>query len=386
MVRLSEVPVFTSDGRLLAKEGFDEPSGVYYLPAAGLVDIKIPSTSTLVDAETALEVFDDLVCDFPLVEDCDRTHALAFALLPLVRMAVAGPTPLFRFEAPAPGTGKSMLMRMLAGITCKVVEMAQPQKEEQWAPRITACLIKDPDALLIDNAENIESTDLKRLLTADVWEDRLLGFSKNVRCPVRTVFGVSLNNPLISRETMRRSLRVRLDAKLERPEDRSNWRHDAVMEYAKEHRGELVEALLTIAQFGLMRGGDGQGLPTLGSYEGFSRRMGAILKIIDRRGFLGDREDDSALSNKDVAATLFIQKWAAATSESRDGFFVRELVAIADNIEGFSLGKGESDKSKQTVLGSWLSKRRGMVFGGWQITPKPYRDALGTIWKLIKVS
>ncbi len=149
-----------------------------------------------------------------------------------MRAAIRGPTPLFRFEAPSPGTGKSMLMRMLAEIaSCVVSEIAPPKKDEDWAKRITACLVKDPDAVLIDNAENIESPDLKNLLTSEVWEDRILGASKNVQCAVRAVFGVSLNNPLITRETMRRSLRVRLDAKCEHPEQRTGWRHQSVIEY-----------------------------------------------------------------------------------------------------------------------------------------------------------
>lgn len=382
LTRLTEVPVFTTDGRLVGKEGFDEASGVYYLPSPGLTNIGIPISPSADAVNDALGVFDDLVHDFPFVDDCDRAHALAFAVLPIVRSVVHGPTPLFRFEAPTPGTGKSMLMRMLADLTCAVAEMGQPIKEEMWATRITACLMKDPDALLIDNAEKIESADLKRLLTTDTWEDRILGVSRNFKAPVRAVFAVSLNNPLISRETMRRSLRVRLDAKLERPEQRTGWRHRSITEYARENRAEIVGALLTIAMFGLEHGGDGDNLPTLGSYESFSRRIGAILKVLNQPGFLGDREDESALSSVETSASAFVERWGNATIERAGaGFLVKELVHIAEETDGFALGRGDSDRAKQTFLGIWLSKRRGMVFGGWQIAD-PEKVTSGTIWHL----
>ena len=381
--RMTEIPIFTIGGRLIAREGFDEESGVYYLPLPSLNGLKaIEGTPTPTQLMAALNVFEDLVCDFPFVEDCDFTHALAFALIPLIRLTIQGRTPLFRFEAPSPGTGKSILMKMLSDIGCTKSSGISPTTEdEEWRKRITAALMGNPDAILIDNAQKLESAHLKKLLTDDYWEDRPLNQSAEVRFEVRALFGVSLNNPLLSREMIRRSLRIRLDARQERPEARSGWRHPFIEEYAREHRSELVAALITIAQYGLTHAEIDDDLPTLGSYEAFSRKMGAIMKVIDKQGFLGDRQDDSMLSNDEVSASLFIQKWGEKSDLLEQGFSVRELIPLAEEIDGFYLGDGKTERGKQTYLGMWLSKRRGMVFGNWQIMD-PKKTPTATIWRL----
>src|SRR5262245_14342595 len=100
-----------------------------------------------------------------------------------------------------------------------------------WRKRITAELRQEPKAVLIDNAESLESASLKKLLTDDVWEDRALGTGNMVRCPIQCVFGVSLNNPIISREIMGRSLRIRIDAGTQHPEARTKFRHSHIEEY-----------------------------------------------------------------------------------------------------------------------------------------------------------
>jgi putative DNA primase/helicase len=113
--RITEIPILAPDGRLIAKEGFDAASGIYYLPSPDLAELEINSEPpSRAEIKTALALIEDLTADFPFVAGCDRAHAMAFMLLPIVRLTILGRTPLFRFEAPQPRTGKTLLARRYA--------------------------------------------------------------------------------------------------------------------------------------------------------------------------------------------------------------------------------------------------------------------------------
>ena len=105
-----------------------------------------------------------------------------------------------------------------------------------------------------------------------------------MRYPVRCTLAATLNNPIISREILGRSLRIRLDAKTDRPEQRAKFRHPNLEEYARENRAKLVGALLTLAR--AASGFDAKA-PVLGGYETFSRRMAVVLRAIGVPDFSG---------------------------------------------------------------------------------------------------
>jgi hypothetical protein len=385
--RLTETPVIAADGRTIGAEGFDSATGVCYLPWPKFVFTGGEMEPSLDDAQEALGVIDDLICDFPFVSEVDKTHAIIFAMLPILRMTINGPTPMFRFEAPTPGTGKTLLMRLLARLAGMVIVDIPPcEDDEEWRKRITAAMARDPDVVLIDNAEKLEYVPLKNLLTDDFWEDRQMATHLMVRYQVRAAFGCSLNNPMLSREQMRRSLRVRLDAKCERPEQRSTFKHQTIVEYAAQRRVELVNALITIARYGSVAGKGDEGGPMLGSYEAFCRKLNGVTRALGLKGFLGDRDDLSAESGAELAGRMFVETWAKEAETRIDsGFFARELVGIAERIEGFPLGRSETERGKQTALGSWLSKHRGYVMGSWQILG-PFHQASGNMWRVQKVA
>jgi hypothetical protein len=379
--RLTEVPVLAPDGRLIATEGFDAASGIYYLPSPELAEVDVdPQPPGAAEIERARALIDDLIADFPFVADCDRAHAYAFMLLPVARLTIEGRVPLFRFEAPQPRTGKTLLMRVLARLTCVAIsDMSPTADEEEWRKRITSIMREEPDALLIDNATSLDSAQLAKLLTDDVWEDRQLGGNEQIRLPIRCVFGATLNNPIISREIFSRSLRLRLDARSERPEQRTSFRHPNLEEYARTNRAALVAALVTLAR---AASGCDAAAPVLGGYEVFSRRMAAILRAIGVAGFLGDRDDDTSLGGADVALVSFVQAWAEAHGTA--WVTISQLLPVAQGIEGFDLGRSDNERSQQTALGMFMRHRRGYTVGTWRISEP--RKGRHTEWQLTQVS
>jgi putative DNA primase/helicase len=108
---LTDIPLIRSDGTLLDKPGYDEQSGVLYLPSG--VAIKIPKNPTLDDAKNAVAILGDLIRGFPFVTPTDRAVAISALISACCRPAI-GPTPLHAFSAPTPRTGKGLLVSLVS--------------------------------------------------------------------------------------------------------------------------------------------------------------------------------------------------------------------------------------------------------------------------------
>jgi len=212
-----------------------------------------------------------------------------------------------------------------------------------------------------------------------VWSARLLGTSQIVRVPVRCVIAFTCNNPLVSREILGRTLRIRQDAQTERPELRTGFRHPNILEYARENRAALVAAFVTLAAWGLRAAPAVDG-PVLGGFEGFCRRMSAVLDAIGVHGFLADRDDLSALSPSEDAFATFVERWGEEFGTT--GATTAQLLDIARSVEGLYLGRSESDRAQETALAVLIHRNRMATIRGWRVLePVGKRPR---IWKLAK--
>src|SRR5262249_46038918 len=153
-------------------------------------------------------LLEELLGDFPFRDDASRAHALAALLLPFVRHLIDGPTPLHLLDAPVEGTGKTLLAAVIALVaTGRSAEaLAEGSGDEEWRKRLTAVLAEGPTFILLDNLRRVlDSGALAAALTAVVWKDRLLGFSKMAVLPNTAVWLASGNNTSLSRELIRRT-------------------------------------------------------------------------------------------------------------------------------------------------------------------------------------
>jgi hypothetical protein len=169
----------------------------------------------------------DLLGDFPFADQASKANALATLLLPLCRGLIDGPTPLHIIHAPTEATGKTLLADVLSIVaTGRPGEpIAEACNEDEWRKRITAVLAGAPTFFFLDNLNRpLDSAALASALTAPAIKDRLLGVSKSVVLPVRCVWLATGNNVTLSREMVRRTISIRLDAKSATPGDRTDFR------------------------------------------------------------------------------------------------------------------------------------------------------------------
>ena len=127
--------------------------------------------------------------------------------------------------------------------------MTEGRDEEEWRKRITATLRTGPAAVVIDNIRHrLDSSALSSAITTPCWEDRVLGASETLRARVRCAWIGTGNNPALSGEMARRTVRIRLDAKVDRPWLREGFRHPNLRGWVAERRGDIIDAVLTLCR------------------------------------------------------------------------------------------------------------------------------------------
>jgi hypothetical protein len=363
LTRIVEAPIFARDGSLCADPGYNAASKTYYAPASGFTVPKIPEQPTVAEIKESRELLTlELLGDFPFVGEAERAHAVAAALGPFVRDMIDGPTPLHSFEAPSPGTGKTLLVDLLTypALGRPIPAMTEGRDEDEWRKRIFAKLRTAPSTLLLDNIKRrLESGALASAITSyPLWEDRILGVSEVARVPVRCIWLSTGNNPALSSEMTRRTIRIRLDARVDRPWLREGFRHRDIRVWVSANRSRLVWAALTLIRAWIVAGRP-EGKRTLGMFESWAKVMGGILDVAGIPGFLGNLEDFYEKSDAEGSAwRAFVASWWTLHSSKAVTVSVLWPVAID---AGLDLGD-KSEQSQKIRLGKLLKDMRDRTF------------------------
>jgi len=353
--RVTRAPLLAPSGRLVTEPGYDLETRVYLAP--GMLRVaEIPDSPTPEEiAEARRLIVEELLGGFPFVGEADRAHAVGLVVLPFVREVIDGPTPLHLIEKPAPGSGASLLVEAASHVArgAPAIMLTEGHDEDEWRKRVTATLLGGPEMVSIDNVRRrLESAAFSAALTCAAWSDRRLGASETVTVPVRCAWVATGNNPAVSAEIARRCVSIRIDARVERPWERSGFRHPRLIEWVREHRGELVRAVLVLARAWVALGRP-RSTASLGSYESWADVVGGVLDVAGVPGFLANRERFYARADREAAAwAAFVGAWWSRHGEARVG--VRELWEIVESGGAeapVDLGQG-SERSQRTRLGA----------------------------------
>jgi len=276
---ITETPLLGADGRIIEKPGYDEETGVLFLPGEPAFS-SVPASPTLEDARAAIRIIKEPLADFPFVQESDRSAAISPILTLLARPAFTGPAPAFNIDAPVQGTGKTLLADVIstAATGRPAPKMPAPSDEAEAGKRILAIAIEGLRVVVLDNiAGTLTSPTLAAALTATEWQDRLLGRNETITAPLTTVWIITANNPTFSSDIARRLIPINLDPRVEDPETRTGWLHPDLRGYVEQERPRLVVAALTILRAFHVAGRPGHGLPPMGSFEGWDSLIRAAL-------------------------------------------------------------------------------------------------------------
>ncbi len=276
-----EAPTLRPDGTILNTPGWDEETGLLYIPNADFPPI--PQAPSRGEAMVAVDSLLDLIHDFPFAgidaneQFNHRAAWLSAALTALARFAIHGPCPLFLFDANSPGTGKSKLVDIIAIIATGRDKSRTPFPDDDTELRkqITAMALAGDRLMLFDNIAQgspFGGAALDAALTGTTWQERILGKSElTPELPLLTVFFATGNNVQLRGDVQRRVIPCRLETKEEKPEERADFKYPNLLEHVRANRPQLVCDALTILRAFAVAGSPQTSLPAFGSYEAWCR-------------------------------------------------------------------------------------------------------------------
>jgi hypothetical protein len=239
-----QTPTLTSKGELIQEPGYDAASCIYLDVPHGAFP-RIEDNPSAQDAAHALEILKRPIRAFPFVTGA-RAVALSAMLTGLIRPSLEA-APMHAFDAPAAGTGKSLLVDTVSIITTgkKAPAMAFGASNEETEKRLASAMMAGDQLLMIDNVTRpVEGELLCSMLTQSSVTTRILGKSQMVVLPSTCLVTVTGNNLTFTNDVSRRVVTCRMDAQVERPDQR---RFDfRPTDEALRERPRLVVAALTV--------------------------------------------------------------------------------------------------------------------------------------------
>ncbi len=373
LVAIITCPTFGSDGGLIVNGGYDQASALWHHPT--LIDLPaIPKRPSDDEIVAARDVLADIIAEFPFIDEASRANALALMLLPFVRPLIDGPTPLHAVDAPTPGTGKGLLVQacMWPALGYSLDIRSGARDPDEWRKRITSELVAGKPVIGFDNATTrLDSEHLAAALTATMWTDRVLGQTRVVTIPNRSVWVCTGNNLAFSRELARRVVWVRLDAKVEVPEQRTGFRYPNLTAHVREHRTALVAAALTLCRAWLASGCPA-GKQIMGSFECYAQTLGGILDVAGVEGFMVNAAELRRQVDTETGEwRAFVHGWWERWHDAWVG--VSDLADLLWEADGKrtdllpSVVKSEKQRGIVTQLGMRLARKRDCILAGLRV-------------------
>ena len=402
-----DTPFFAADGTLVTENGYHFGSEVFLQSELEFKRVSaVPTAEEVHEAKRLL--IEEVLADFPLgaltrPEIISQalngagvpavTNMMACILLPFMREMVDGPTPGHLLTKPEPGTGASLLVDAISIIANGQVTpaLAMPGNKDEMAKTLTSVLLNGQNMVFFDNINHsVDSGELASAMTTPIYQARILGKSQTVEVDVRCSWVFTGNSVKLAQELVRRLIMIDLDAKMENPELRTDFRHEDIRGWAEVNRGELVWACLTLIQNWVAQGMVKQKDVVLASYENWSGVVGGVLKAAGLGGFMGNR-DKLQSANADADSPLALLKERIAQFDAGTEFVTgntnrrKNAVSIKGELEGFDDGEplyidgwGYDKHSKEYDNPAKL----GQYFGRFAETFRADRD--GGTYSLVK--
>ena len=150
------------------------------------------------------------------------------------------------------GAGKGLAVRCVLEVAYgrAPFSLAQVTMKDELDKQVSAALIDGGPSLLLDNFNNmtLASSNLESALTERPSRVRIFGKLKLVPLNALTFIAVTGNGLTLSRDIVRRFIRVELDARVENPENRAFTSN--LLQDLKRDRIDVLVELLTIWRWG----------------------------------------------------------------------------------------------------------------------------------------
>ena len=363
-----------------SEPGYDQASKLYLDFQEGEFG-EIPLAPSREAALEALKHIKEPAREFPFVDEVARSVWLSAMLTAVIRGELQT-APMFAFDAPSKGTGKTKLGQMVGimalGVRPPAADWGKNREENEKT--LFSILREGDPAVLFDNIEEpVEGAKLCAALTSSSIKGRILGVSETATLGTRTVIMVTGNNLELVGDLTRRTLVCRLNAQVEIPEDRA-FDFDPVA-YVEANRTCLVAAALTV-----LRAYHAAGRPTslkpFNSFEDWDLVRGALVwlgEVDPKDSAVLLRADDPKREEKgQLFVTLLSRYPVGARFKARDlreDELVRLGISVGTRLPHELTRMTGRNQFNAKAVGGLLRRHRSQPFMG--VTLKCVRNGVG---------
>jgi putative DNA primase/helicase len=391
---LINAPTLRPDGSFLDMPGYDRGTGLLYI-GDGTVYPGLPRKRerlvTLKDAKAALPVLDELLCGFPFVSKADKAVALSAILTACIRRSLPS-APLHAFTAPTPGTGKSLLVDMIAMMTegRKAAVLSPGENAAEFEKRLNAALLSGDLIIAIDNiARPLEGELLCSALTQDVVRIRPLGETTLVAVPSNSMILANGNNLRIVGDMTRRAIMCTIDAGCERPEQREFPR--TPVEMVQADRGRYVMAALTVLKAYKDQTCLQDYVPAFGSFTAWSTWVRGALIWVGAGDPCETMETIRANDATRITHQAVVAAWWAAFADKEVlakelcGDVDMDTLAMSPLHEALTAAVNGRGGLTARQVGGWLSAKENTIVDGLKIVKGWHSAQKVATWRLFKL-
>jgi len=370
--RIAHAPFVRPDGSIVSEPGYDSATRTLLVPDPVFDGLTVPESPGPEQIRAAVQLLlTEWLGDFPLDGEPDRANLLALLVTPAIR-GMAPRVPMAVIDGLQMGVGKNLLADSL--LTVYTGRAAEPMnwvsEPDELRKQITAAFRTGKQFFVFDEAHVLEGAPLAQALTAETWQDRVLGVSTMANFPNRVTWLSLGNNVNVRGDITRRVYRVALRPRYANPQDRpaSSFRHPGqsgmdLASWTKVHRRELMTAILTVvrAWFAIGSPTPKRGV-SFGSFEVWERIVGGIVETAGLPGFLDN-----------------LKVWRSE-SDFDSQYWTSHLAWLFEQFGGRAFKTGEV-KTKALTLGTDLYEAPPRLDDP---TEKTYGKALGEAYSRIR--
>ena len=110
LLSLIEAPALRPDGSVIDRLGYDRATHLFFAGSGPVPSV--PDRPSRDQCCAAVEVLDDVLCDFPFDSEASKAGSIALFITTIIRAALGDrPAPMCLLDAPKQGTGKSLLAK-----------------------------------------------------------------------------------------------------------------------------------------------------------------------------------------------------------------------------------------------------------------------------------
>jgi hypothetical protein len=188
--------------------------------------------------------------------------------------------------------------------------------EEELRKTITSVFAQQVGCVVFDNVAEgtvIDSAVLAQLVTGPVWSDRLLGASRNIASVNDRLWMATGNNLQVGGDMASRTVRVRLDPNMPRPEERDqnqfgiphldNW-------ITKPGNQRIVLSHLLVLVIDWIRAGAPKDTSlTMRQFTAWAQALGGLLRHHGVGGFLANAGELRDIDEDETRWRAFLSTW-----------------------------------------------------------------------------